>query len=63
MWPGCGGRFYWAPESAPSAGQARGVAVLFAWVWSDEAQLRPFVELYSSLGWRCLVCHPDLVAL
>jgi len=62
MWPGCGGRFYWAPESAPP-GQARGVAVLFAWVWSDEAQLRPFVELYSSLGWRCLVCHPDLVAL
>mgnify|MGYP000960000161 CR=1 FL=1 len=62
MWPGCGGRFYWAPESAPLV-QARGVAVLFAWVWSDEAQLRPFVELYSSLGWRCLVCHPDLVAL
>ncbi|RCV20729.1 hypothetical protein SETIT_4G080500v2 [Setaria italica] len=62
MWPGCGGRFYWAPESAPP-GQARGVAVVFAWVWSDEAQLRPFVELYASLGWRCLVCHPDLVAL
>ncbi|OEL21977.1 hypothetical protein BAE44_0017002 [Dichanthelium oligosanthes] len=62
MWPGCGGRFYWAPGSAPP-GQARGVAVVFAWVWSDEAQLRPFVDLYASLGWRCLVCHPDLVAL
>ncbi|KAL6861824.1 hypothetical protein ACP4OV_017524 [Aristida adscensionis] len=62
MWPGCGGRYYWAPAS-PAAGEARGVAVVFAWVWSDEAQLRPFVELYASLGWRCLVCHPDLVAL
>ncbi|TVU12083.1 hypothetical protein EJB05_45710 [Eragrostis curvula] len=62
MWPGCGGRYYWAPDSA-APGQARGIAVLFAWVWSDEAQLRPFVELYASLGWRCLVCHPDLVAL
>uniref|UniRef100_A0A453R3H6 Uncharacterized protein n=1 Tax=Aegilops tauschii subsp. strangulata TaxID=200361 RepID=A0A453R3H6_AEGTS len=60
MWPGCGGRFYWAP--APPSG-ARGVVVVFAWVWSDEAQLRPFVELYASLGWRCLVCHPDLVSL
>ncbi|KAK3128701.1 hypothetical protein QOZ80_6BG0465350 [Eleusine coracana subsp. coracana] len=63
MWPGCGGRYYWAPASASPPGQARGIAVLFAWVWSDEAQLRPFVELYASLGWRCLVCHPDLVAL
>uniref|UniRef100_A0A0A9F7E1 DUF829 domain-containing protein n=1 Tax=Arundo donax TaxID=35708 RepID=A0A0A9F7E1_ARUDO len=62
MWPGCGGRYYWAPGSVPS-GEARGVAVLFAWVWSDEAQLRPFVDLYALLGWRCLVCHPDLVAL
>lgn len=60
MWPGCGGRFYWAP--APPS-EARGVVVVFAWVWSDDAQLRPFVELYASLGWRCLVCHPDLVAL
>ncbi|KAM0852497.1 hypothetical protein ACQ4PT_051716 [Festuca glaucescens] len=60
MWPGCGGRFYWAP--APPSG-ARGVVVVFAWVWSDEAQLRPFVDLYASLGWRCLVCHPDLVSL
>ncbi|KAG8094238.1 hypothetical protein GUJ93_ZPchr0012g20494 [Zizania palustris] len=62
MWPGCGGRFYWAPAS-PASADARGVVVVFAWVWSDEAQLRPFVELYASLGWRCLVCHPDLVAL
>lgn len=61
MWPGCGGRFYWAP--GPPSGAARGVVVVFAWVWSDEAQLRPFVELYASLGWRCLVCHPDLVSL
>ncbi|KAF0908706.1 hypothetical protein E2562_028143 [Oryza meyeriana var. granulata] len=66
MWPGCGGRFYWAPappSSSSAAADARGVVVVFAWVWSDEAQLRPFVELYASLGWRCLVCHPDLVAL
>ena len=60
MWPGCGGRFYWGP--APPAG-ARGLVVVFAWVWSDEAQLRPFVDLYALLGWRCLVCHPDLVSL
>ena len=54
MWPGCGGRFYWAPGSA-AAGQARGVAVVFAWVWSDEAQLLPFVKLYASLGWHLLL--------
>ena len=36
MWPGCGGWFYWAPGSPPP-GQARGVAVVFPWVWSDKA--------------------------
>ncbi|XP_039127590.1 uncharacterized protein LOC120263691 isoform X2 [Dioscorea cayenensis subsp. rotundata] len=56
MW-GDGGRFYWA-----SRGPA-GIVVLFAWLSSQERNLKPYVDLYSSLGWGSLICHVDFLTL
>lgn len=44
-------------------GEVKGIIVVFAWMWSDERQLKPFVDLYWSLGWRCLICHADVLAM
>ncbi|KAK8921180.1 hypothetical protein KSP39_PZI020391 [Platanthera zijinensis] len=53
-------KFYWARKEK---GERRpdGIAVLFAWIFSQERQLKPYVDLYSSLGWDCLVCHADFL--
>lgn len=56
MW-GDGGRFYWA-----SRGPA-GIVVVFAWLSSQERNLKPYVDLYSSLGWGSLICHVDFLTL
>ncbi|KAJ3695881.1 hypothetical protein LUZ60_001258 [Juncus effusus] len=60
MW-GTGGRMYWGKTEGKM--EIKGIIVVFAWMWSEEKQLRPFVDLYWSLGWRCLVCHADFLNL
>ncbi|CAN6682122.1 unnamed protein product [Malus baccata var. baccata] len=59
MW-GFGGRCYWGRKARQSDG-VEGIVVLFAWMSSQERQLKSFVELYSSLGWNSLVCHSQFL--
>lgn len=59
MW-GNGGRFYWRRNER---GGAKGIVVLFAWLSSEEKNLKPYVDLYGSLGWNSLVCHVDFLTL
>ncbi|XP_042435574.1 uncharacterized protein LOC122021513 [Zingiber officinale] len=57
MW-GQGGRFYWADKEGEV-----GIVVVFAWLSSEERHLKPYVRLYSSYGWRSLICHADFLTL
>jgi hypothetical protein len=61
MW-GFGGRYYWGRRSEMS-GKTEGIVVVFAWMSSQERQLRSYVQLYSSLGWKTLVCHSEFLNL
>ncbi|KDP38370.1 hypothetical protein JCGZ_04295 [Jatropha curcas] len=56
MW-GYGGRYYWGRKER----KREGIAVLFAWMSSEERHLKNYVELYSSLGWNSLVCHSQFL--
>ncbi|XP_028557150.1 uncharacterized protein LOC110100644 [Dendrobium catenatum] len=56
MW----GRFYWLRKEEGGR-RAGGIVVLFAWLSSQESHLKPYVDLYWSLGWDCLVCHVDFL--
>lgn len=58
MW----GRQYWGGGRRPSGGGG-GVVVMFAWLSSQERQVRAYVELYAALGWACLVCHSEFLTL
>lgn len=40
-----------------------GIVVVFAWLSSEERHLKPYIDLYWSLGWSCLVCHVDFLTL
>ncbi|XP_065010064.1 uncharacterized protein LOC135639958 isoform X1 [Musa acuminata AAA Group] len=53
-----GGRFYWGSKEG-----REGIVVVFAWLSSQERHLKPYVQLYSSFGWRSLVCHIDFLTL
>ncbi|XP_068656919.1 uncharacterized protein [Aristolochia californica] len=53
MW-GDGGRFFWERREG---GQVKGIAVVFASMWIQGGHLKRYIELYSSLGWNCLICH------
>ncbi|WOL02788.1 hypothetical protein Cni_G11507 [Canna indica] len=53
-----GGRFYWGSKDG-----AVGIVVVFAWLSSEERHLKPYIRLYSSSGWRSLVCHADFLTL
>ncbi|KAL0917129.1 hypothetical protein M5K25_012176 [Dendrobium thyrsiflorum] len=55
MW----GKFYWRKKEGGR--KAEGIVVLFAWLSSQERHLRPYVDLYWSLGWDCLICHVDFL--
>ncbi|XP_043709796.1 uncharacterized protein LOC122658760 [Telopea speciosissima] len=57
---GDGGTFYWGHEAHA---QVEGIIVVFAWMSSQERQLKSFVELYSSLGWNSLICHSEFLNL
>ncbi|KAF5740693.1 hypothetical protein HS088_TW11G00770 [Tripterygium wilfordii] len=58
MW-GFGGRYYWGRKEG--GGNREGIVVVFAWMSSQERHLRNYVDLYSSLGWNSLVCHPEFL--
>ncbi|PKU68101.1 uncharacterized protein LOC110114405 [Dendrobium catenatum] len=58
MW----GRFYWGRKEEGGK-KAVGFVVLFAWLSSHEKHLKPYVDLYWSLGWGSLVCHVDFLTL
>ena len=58
MW-GFGGRYYWGRKER--GGKVEGIVVVFAWMSSQERQLKNYVELYSSLGWNSLVCHSQFL--
>ncbi|CAN6478489.1 unnamed protein product [Victoria cruziana] len=53
------GRFYWGKKEI----EAKGIVVAFVWMSSEERNVRPYVELYSSLGWNSLVCHSNFLNL
>ncbi|CAL9123089.1 unnamed protein product [Musa acuminata var. zebrina] len=53
-----GGRFSWGAKE----GRA-GIVVVFVWPSSLERQLEPYIQLYSSFGWRSLICHADFLTL
>lgn len=56
---GFGGKNYWARNE--TGGKIEGIVVVFAWMLSQEKQLKNYVNLYSSLGWNSLVCHPEFL--
>ena len=58
MW-GFGGKFYWGRNE--TAGKIEGIVVVFAWMSSQEKHLKNYVQLYSSLGWNSLICHPEFL--
>ncbi|KAG1366612.1 Transmembrane protein 53 [Cocos nucifera] len=62
MW-GDGGRFYWARRGRMGRENVEGVVVVFAWLSSEERHLKPYIDLYWSLGWSCLICHSDFLTL
>ncbi|XP_064973151.1 uncharacterized protein LOC135617137 isoform X2 [Musa acuminata AAA Group] len=62
MW-GEGGRFYWGRAEGEEQREVKGIVVLFAWISSQESHLKPFIDLYWSLGWSPLVCHVDFLTL
>ncbi|WMV27467.1 hypothetical protein MTR67_020852 [Solanum verrucosum] len=53
MW-GFGGRYYWGRKER---GKVEGIVVVFAWMSSQDRYIKNYVDLYSSLGWKSLVCH------
>ncbi|KAM2273592.1 hypothetical protein ACFX1S_043509 [Malus domestica] len=59
MW-GLGNQCYWGRKELRSGG-IEGIVVVFAWMSSQEWQLKSFVELYSSLGWNSLVSHSQFL--
>ncbi|XP_038974417.1 uncharacterized protein LOC103718678 [Phoenix dactylifera] len=40
-----------------------GIVVVFAWLSSEARDLKPYIDIYWSLGWSCLVCHADFLTL
>ncbi|THU52625.1 hypothetical protein C4D60_Mb10t05920 [Musa balbisiana] len=62
MW-GEGGRFCWGRTEGEGRREVKGIVVIFAWLSSLETHLKPYVDLYWSLGWRPLVCHVDFLTL
>ncbi|XP_051136165.1 uncharacterized protein LOC127254876 [Andrographis paniculata] len=51
-----GGRVYWVRSHAEEF-KVKGIVVVFAWISITDAQLKDFARLYTSLGWKPLVCR------
>ncbi|CAI9267036.1 unnamed protein product [Lactuca saligna] len=58
---GFGGRFYWGKRRGREEERRRGIVVVFAWMSSEEKNLKKHVHLYSSHGWDSLVCHSQFL--
>ncbi|KAK6938701.1 Protein of unknown function DUF829, TMEM53 [Dillenia turbinata] len=58
MW-GFGGRYYWGKRKR--GGNVEGIAVVFAWMSSQDKHLKNYIDLYDSLGWNSLVCHSQFL--
>ncbi|KAJ8625133.1 hypothetical protein MRB53_033663 [Persea americana] len=43
--------------------KVEGIVVVFAWLSSQEKNLKPYVQLYASLGWNSIICHSDFLHL
>ncbi|KAK1314512.1 hypothetical protein QJS10_CPA06g02366 [Acorus calamus] len=56
-------RVYWGWKEGGEEGKAaaEGIVVVFAWMSSQDKNVRPYVKLYASLGWSSLVCHSEFL--
>ncbi|KAK1313510.1 hypothetical protein QJS10_CPA06g02370 [Acorus calamus] len=56
-------RVYWGWKEGGEEGKgaAEGIVVVFAWISSQDKNVRPYVKLYASLGWSTLVCHSEFL--
>ncbi|CAH9146025.1 unnamed protein product [Cuscuta epithymum] len=62
MWSDGGdGRVFWSERENFAEDKVKGIVVLFAWISVQEAHLKNYINLYSSLGWKSLVCFADFV--
>ncbi|KAF3338055.1 hypothetical protein FCM35_KLT18642 [Carex littledalei] len=60
MW----GRYYWGERSDHGGdGGSIGIVVLFAWLSSKERNVKPYLNLFSSLQWNSFVCHSEFATL
>ena len=55
------GRVYWGRKEEER--KVEGIVVVFAWLSSQEKNLKPYVQLYASLGWNSIICHSDFLHL
>ncbi|KAG2308686.1 hypothetical protein Bca52824_028434 [Brassica carinata] len=60
MW-GYGGKYYWRKRNNQEGGGGRSVVVVFAWMSSEERNLKNHVDLHDSLLWDSLVCHSQFL--
>lgn len=64
MW-GYGGKYYWRKRNKYNQGGGGGsceaIVVVFAWMSSEERNLKNHVDLYDSLLWDSLVCHSQFL--
>ncbi|KAL0897215.1 hypothetical protein Bca101_081176 [Brassica carinata] len=61
MW-GYGGKYYWRKRNNQEGGGGRSVVVVFAWMSSEERNLKNHVDLHDSLLWDSLVGDEELKA-
>lgn len=57
MW-GIGGNYYWRKRNN---GESEAIVVIFAWMSSEERNLKNHVDLYSSLLCDSLICHSQFL--
>ncbi|KFK31655.1 hypothetical protein AALP_AA6G141400 [Arabis alpina] len=60
---GFGGKYYWRKREINGEGGRRseGIVVVFAWMSSEERNLKNHVDLYSSLLFDSFVCHSQFL--
>ncbi|XP_010441911.1 PREDICTED: uncharacterized protein LOC104725016 [Camelina sativa] len=63
MW-GVGGNYYWRKRNnnnGGEGGESEAIVLVFAWMSSEERNLKNHVDLYSSLLCDSLVCHSQFL--
>ncbi|ESQ44576.1 hypothetical protein EUTSA_v10003219mg [Eutrema salsugineum] len=61
---GYGGKYHWRKRNNNNnngGGGSEAIVVVFAWMSSEERNLKNHVDLYSSLLWDSLVCHSQFL--